>query len=144
MSVLVERLITARDRLRTVEVYAGGEFCPVREARTVMADAANFHAEAERRIKELEGWWYAVPEEQRFGIMSDAAWKRHEAAAPQGTSTAKADALQAFMAEVAKEFGGKLPGDAWHLYVAKGLSPDEAAAEHRRIVGSLAINGGIG
>lgn len=35
------------------------------------------------RVAELERWWYAVPEEQRFAIMSDDSWRRHEAAGPK-------------------------------------------------------------
>lgn len=39
---IVTRLINARDRLRSVEFYAGGEGCPVFEAREAMAQAAGF------------------------------------------------------------------------------------------------------
>lgn len=46
----------------------------------------------------------------------------------------KLDSMSRFLNAVAQEFGGEVPGDAWHLYLAKGYSPAEAAAEHRRLV----------
>jgi hypothetical protein len=63
----------------------------------------------------IGGWWPS-----HFKVVDDGA--------------RRAEGLQTYLAEVEREFGGDLPGDAWHLYLAKGLSPAEAAAEHRRIV----------
>lgn len=39
-----------------------------------------------------------------------------------------------YVEAVAAEFGGDLPGDAWHLYRAEGLTPAQAAAKHRESV----------
>jgi hypothetical protein len=84
MSALVERIISARDGLKAMMGYASADdYASLGIAREVMAQAANGLAERDSRVKELETWWYAVPEDQRFGIMSDAAWKRHEAAGPK-------------------------------------------------------------
>lgn len=40
-------------------------------------------------------------------------------------------ALQIYLGEVAEEFGGELPEDAWHLHFQRGLTPREAAEAHR-------------
>lgn len=80
MSALVERIIFARDSLNGLNI---SDYGIIRQARHTLADAANALTEREARIKALEGWWYEVPEEQRFTIMADAAWKRHEAAGPK-------------------------------------------------------------
>lgn len=52
--------------------------------------------------------------------LTSEAWRR----------TVAAD-QQSYLAAVAQEFGGDLPGDAWHLYRQEGLTPAEAAAKHR-------------
>ena len=84
MSALVERLITARDELKSLMGYASADdYTTLGMAREVMARASNDLAGLESRVKELEGWWYAVPEKHRFEIMADAAWKKHEAAGPK-------------------------------------------------------------
>lgn len=55
MSALVERIIAARDRLRPLRMQGEERVRnPAVEATEVMADAANFLAEAERRIGQLE------------------------------------------------------------------------------------------
>lgn len=83
MSALVERLIAARDvakRQMSKAEYGGFDFYAARELVDILASAANVISGYEPRVTQLERWWYAVPEEQRFAIMSDDAWKRHEAA----------------------------------------------------------------
>jgi hypothetical protein len=51
---------------------------------------------------------------------------------PQG------DELQAYIAAVALHL---LPADAWHVYQSRGLTPEQAAAEHRRIVADTPRSG---
>lgn len=54
MSALVERLIGCRDALALVLQYATEDRATLKSARDAMADAANFHTEAESRIGQLE------------------------------------------------------------------------------------------
>ena len=40
--------------------------------------------------------------------------------------------LQDYLLQITKEFDGKLPSDAWHIYKDKGMTPQEAAEEHKK------------
>ncbi|CAM6053355.1 unnamed protein product [Sphagnum tenellum] len=44
---------------------------------------------------------------------------------------------QTFLYEVARKCGRILPGDSWHLYFDRGLSPDQAIEAHRKTFPSL-------
>lgn len=90
----------------------------------------------------------------RLATILDEAWNTQRGSAPVITSVdagvsarvaardtalgkvggISGNAWERFKILVAREFGGNLPGDAWHLYFQKGLTPFEAANEHRRLL----------
>jgi hypothetical protein len=49
----------------------------------------------------------------------------------EGSLLRSEEEMRSYLDAVAREFSGVLPGDAWHLYRMKGLTPTEAAAAHR-------------